>query len=243
LDFRPGPMYWGTMDFWTQECPYCGYINKQLDQPSSITREEILKTHEEVESGFDWNRAFGRQLGLSAKRGKTDEETVPSWLESLLAKPAYRRILFPGGQSSVNQSKTDEETEQSVRIVEWESTYAIRFAKLGAMLAKLGKHDEAAMQFLNVAWYFDDEEKDYVATHWRKAAIEQIETMRRRRKETPCSEMLICTYADMLRRSGDFYAVIRLNENELKEAAYIRMIKYQRELSMRLDRAAHKITV
>jgi len=226
LDFRPASMYRETMDFWVQECPHCGYIKTRLDQPSNITQEEILKTHEEIESGFDWNRAFARKLaGL--------EKVSPSMFGAMLAEPAYRRRLSSDGQS--------EEKERFLWSMEWERTYAMRFAKFGAMLAKSGRHDEAAMQFLSVAWYFDDENNEDAATHWRKAAIEQMEIMRQRRKKPPYYEMLICAYADMLRRSGDFQAVINLHENELSEAVHVRMIKYQKELSMQGDRAAHKI--
>ena len=145
LDFRPPPRYRETMDFWIQECPFCGYINTRLDASADFTEETIKKAHEEIESGFDWDKAYAEQLdelGALFTRSGKDAATV--------------QYLLKEG-------------------VDWDRKFAMRFAKFGFMLAKSGNHNEAAKQFLITAWYFDDDKNEPCATYWRKMARKQIE--------------------------------------------------------------------
>lgn len=175
LDFRPPSMYRQTMDYWMQECPNCGYVNTQLNQPSDLPKETIFNIYHEIESGFDWGQ-----------------------------------------------------------------TYAIRFAKLGAMLAKSNDYCGAASQFLRVAWIFDDHRDERSATHWRKVAIEHVDSQMNRSQER-ISEEIICIRADMLRRAGNFQAVLEIDESQLCHDIHIRLIKYQKELSEYGDRATHTL--
>ena len=41
LDLRPGEMQRSTMDTWTQECPYCGYVASNFDIKPTVTRKFI----------------------------------------------------------------------------------------------------------------------------------------------------------------------------------------------------------
>ena len=58
LDFRPPPRYRGTMSYWIDECPYCGYINVSLEHPIDLPHEEIKKAREEIETGFEWKSEY-----------------------------------------------------------------------------------------------------------------------------------------------------------------------------------------
>jgi len=71
-------------------------------------------------------------------------------------------------------------------------------------------------------------------------AIEQVETVLNR-PQMQVSEELICIYADMLRRVGDFQSVLRLDEHHLYDTSYIQLLQYQKELSKTEDRTAHRI--
>ena len=42
LDLRPAEMKRSTMHIWIQECPECGYISKEVSDPSDVTREWLL---------------------------------------------------------------------------------------------------------------------------------------------------------------------------------------------------------
>ena len=179
LDYRPPQMGRGTMKWWTQECPYCGYVNVRLDHTCALSQKEILEIYQEVEAGFDW--------GLI---------------------------------------KND---------------VALRFAKLGAMHAKLHNYHGAAEQFLRVAWVFDDDQNEMAATHWRKVAIEHVVIMFKQ-QVTQDAERMVCIYADMLRRVGDFQQVCQLDEYELTEESYIQFIKYQKKLSELGDCTVHTIS-
>ena len=37
LDLRPPEMMRGTMEYWAHECPYCGYIAKNIDISTVVT--------------------------------------------------------------------------------------------------------------------------------------------------------------------------------------------------------------
>lgn len=39
LDLRPPEMERSTMEWWIQECPYCGYVAKDISNETSITKE------------------------------------------------------------------------------------------------------------------------------------------------------------------------------------------------------------
>ena len=175
LDFRPGTMYRGTMEYWIEECPRCGYINTSVGKSSVFSIELISKTHEIVESCYHW-----------------------------------------------------------------QNRYAKRFAKFGVMLAKSDLHADAAVQFLRVAWIFDDQNNGKEAAHWRKLAIKQIELMMLQ-QTTPVSEKLTCMYADMLRRTGDFQMVFNINEHTMSKTNHLNLIKYQKELSLKGDCARHQM--
>jgi len=123
--------------------------------------------------------------------------------------------------------------------VVWKHPKAVRFAKLGEMFSQLNQYDDAAEQFLRVAWVFDDDQNEQAATYWRKEAIWHIVWQLR---DIITMEKRICIYADMLRRTGDFQWLLQLDEYQLKEEIYIQLFNYQRELSMREDSAAHKIS-
>jgi len=246
LDFRPASMLRETMEYWLHECPYCGYINTNLDNPCDLSLEAISDIYEEVESGFDWGQLPDRDYyaircaKLSMLNGSTGHD-----------KAAEERFL-----------------NRTLRLHD----DALQFAKLGAALAKLNDYSGAAKQFLRVAWIFDDNRDEQAATHWRKAAIEQVKIMMNR-QQTQVTEETICIYADMSRRVGDFLPVFRLfeqfqpieidisddnfiekyghltmneftnmleNRKELSEQGY-RLIKFQKELAEREDRAAHTI--
>ena len=56
LDFRPAPMSRNTMEYWTQECPNCGYVNGHLEHPCALSRETLSDIYKEVESAFDWRQ-------------------------------------------------------------------------------------------------------------------------------------------------------------------------------------------
>ena len=118
----------------------------------------------------------------------------------------------------------------------WDETYAIRFARMGAMLAESNDYQGAATQFLRVAWAFDDDRDEQSAAHWRKVAMEHVTL-----EMTKISEEMVCIYADMLRRTGDFHAVLSIDESQLHDNLHIRLIEYQKELSEQEDRAAHTL--
>ena len=39
LDLRPPEMRRSTMHIWIQECPFCGYISKDVTDETSVTKE------------------------------------------------------------------------------------------------------------------------------------------------------------------------------------------------------------
>lgn len=41
LDLRPAPMNRDTMCFWVQECPHCGYVASDIDEPTEVTLEQV----------------------------------------------------------------------------------------------------------------------------------------------------------------------------------------------------------
>ena len=213
LDFRPPPMFRNTMESWIHECPYCGYINTKLNEPCDLSLKEILDAHHEIESGFDWGQ-------------------FPEKLHDVIRYTLAHTLKMKNG--------CDEAAERFLNSTLWDNFEALRFAKLGAMLAKSNDHHGAAEQFLRVAWFYDDQGKEQEATHWRKMSIEQVEIVLNR-PQAQVSEELICIYADMLRRVGDFNAVLQLDENHLCETSYIMLLRYQKELSKNEDRSAHKI--
>ena len=43
LDLRPPEMMRGTMAYWAHECPYCGYIAKNIDLGTAVTEAELAK--------------------------------------------------------------------------------------------------------------------------------------------------------------------------------------------------------
>ena len=50
LDLRPPEMKRGTMPYWIQECPYCGYISRSIKDETSIN-EEFLRSEEYCSCG------------------------------------------------------------------------------------------------------------------------------------------------------------------------------------------------
>lgn len=43
LDLRPPEMMRGTMEYWAHECPYCGYIAKNIDLGTVVTAEWLAR--------------------------------------------------------------------------------------------------------------------------------------------------------------------------------------------------------
>ena len=142
----------------------------------------------------------------------------------------------------------------------------LRFAKLGAMLAESDDYEGAVEQFLRVAWNFDDDRDEQSAKYWRKVAIKLAELLLFDYPQKNPSDKIICIYADMLRRTGNFKTVIRLFDNiqiydeeffmmnehitmrehlhrmkyykKFSEQGY-RLIKFQKELTERGDQKTH----
>jgi hypothetical protein len=212
LDYRPR---WAYMEYWTQKCPHCGYVNTSLAQPSELSMETLLDVYKKVETGFNWRKKF-----VNRELSDPDIFEIPFWMK----------------QRHENTSRNSEKIEVFLEEVN------LQFAKLGAMFAKLDKNISAARQFLRTAWCFDDEQNnEQAATHWRKVTIECIE-LAFRQLQLPISEATQCIYADMQRRVGNFEAVLALNENQLQDEVSIQLIKYQKELAKKGDSAAHKMS-
>lgn len=48
LDFRPAEMFRGTMETWIQECPHCGYVEKDINKKSRIKKEILERLYEQA---------------------------------------------------------------------------------------------------------------------------------------------------------------------------------------------------
>ena len=125
-----------------------------------------------------------------------------------------------------------------------------RFAKMGAMRARTGNYADAAIEFLQVAWTFDDLRDDLRssswATEWRLLAICQAKThiavaQAESLSLKPCTvdSAFFSIYADMLRRVGDFQAVLAL-EDDVHMYMHYNLIDYQKRLAEKGDAAVHK---
>ena len=213
LDFRPPKMLRDTMSCWIQDCPFCCYSNTELSRPCDLPPEVFLEIYQEIETGFDWKK-------------------LPDKLTEALRSSQFVSLKRLHG--------SDDISDRYINSTLWEYNEGIRFAKLGAMLAKLNDYSGAATQFLMTAWSFDDEAVEQAATHWRKKAIEQVETMINQ-SPAQITEEMFCIYADMLRRTGDFQSVINLDERRLHDAIHIQLMKYQKELSELSDHTVHRI--
>ena len=124
---------------------------------------------------------------------------------------------------------------------DWKKSYAVRFAKLGAMLVNSGDSFGAAEQFLRVAWVFDDDKNENEATFWRKMAIEYTGLPIALLLQNNLPEEMVCVYMDILRRTGNFKGVLKMDEMKLHTDLYINLIKYQKELSEQGDSTAHTL--
>ena len=88
LDFRPPPMYRGTMSYWIEECPYCGYINVSIEHPIDLSHGEIKKAREEIETGYVWEsehdkaKQFAIFGAMLAKTGQHHEAASKQFLRS-----------------------------------------------------------------------------------------------------------------------------------------------------------------
>ena len=48
LDGRPAEMLRSTMRYWIHECPHCGYVNRQVDDPCNIQKDALFAEYSTI---------------------------------------------------------------------------------------------------------------------------------------------------------------------------------------------------
>lgn len=115
---------------------------------------------------------------------------------------------------------------------------AKQFLKFGKLLAATGKNAEAARQFLRAAWLFEDAYKPEDAVRWRRAAIEQA-MLALKDPDLKDRNRLFTMFVDMLRRVGEFDAVLKLKPPAWLYREEARLVEYQKTLAQAQDIAVH----
>ena len=77
LDLRPSQMQRGTMPFWIQKCPHCGYISGSIEDEAGIDKgflaSQEYRTCSDIGFQADLSKDFYRYYLINTARQKTNQ--------------------------------------------------------------------------------------------------------------------------------------------------------------------------
>lgn len=62
LDTRPSPMQRGTIEYWVQECPACGYTAPTIDDATNVSKEWLQEESYKNCEGHEFNSSLARKF-------------------------------------------------------------------------------------------------------------------------------------------------------------------------------------
>jgi len=207
-----------------------------------ITKKCALCNREHEYRELASTNSFGA-CDLDLRPPEMKRSTMPLWVEQcpFCGYVSSDISKLPIGESKVNQVKEfiSKESFKCVEEKAFASKLACKFYKQYMLGREFGNKEQAFYALLHAAWSCDDENDKNNAIICRKTALEFLEFLILNDKD---NENLRLQKADLLRRSGDFDAVIQqYNGEKFSNELLNKIVRFQIEKSKLKDDACYTV--